>query len=60
MQNTTTAPLTLILAIGGFPGPLTEVCYHFLPEVSVKSPLAASDLRLEIWKMGRFGFAHPI
>lgn len=48
MQNTTTTPLKLILAIGGFPGPLTEVCYHFLPEVSVKSPLAASDLRLEI------------
>lgn len=49
MQNTTPPHThTPILAIGGFPGPLTEVCYHFLPEVSVKSPLAASDLRSEI------------
>lgn len=48
MQTTPPPTHTLFLAIGDFPGPLTQECYHFLPEVSVKSPFVAPDLQTEI------------
>lgn len=48
IENAKYRPPTLILATGGFPGPLTQLCYHFSPEVSVKSPLAAPDLCSEM------------